>query len=82
MALVPYPILLPSLINHTVSVDVKHHERRSYSTGILRIQILNETGKCKVMYVLRILQCIEEVAFAESGTMNELKIGLLSPPIR
>ena len=27
-ALIPYPILLPSLISHTVSVDVKHYERR------------------------------------------------------
>ena len=69
----PIPFFHPSLINHTVSVDIKHHERRCYSIGILGIQILNETGQCKVMYVLRILQRIEEVAFAESGTMNELK---------
>ena len=25
--LIPYPILPPSLISHTVSVDIKHHER-------------------------------------------------------
>ena len=29
-ALISCPILPPSLINHTVSVDVKHHERMKY----------------------------------------------------
>ena len=29
---IPYPILPPSLINHTVSVDVKHHERKHKDT--------------------------------------------------
>ena len=28
MALIPYPVLPPSLISHTVSVEVKHHERK------------------------------------------------------
>ena len=27
-ALIPYPILPPFLINHTLTVDVKHHERK------------------------------------------------------
>ena len=35
MALTPYPILPPSLIKHTVSVDEKHHERgRSLSVSL------------------------------------------------
>ena len=28
LALIRYPILASSLVNHTVSVDVKHHERK------------------------------------------------------
>ena len=28
LGLVPYPVLSPSLLSHSVSVDVKHHERR------------------------------------------------------
>ena len=32
-ALIPYPILPPSLISHTVSVDVKHYERRCKTVG-------------------------------------------------
>ena len=33
-ALIPYPILPPSLISPTVSVDIKHHERRRWSGSI------------------------------------------------
>ena len=32
-ALIPYPILPPSLISHTVSVAVKHHKRRTPMTA-------------------------------------------------
>ena len=34
-ALIPYSILLPSLTNHAVPVQVKHHERKK-SPGTLR----------------------------------------------
>ena len=43
--LIPYPILPPSLINHKVSVDVKHRERRRYSNSPeLRSCVNREVG--------------------------------------
>ena len=43
-ALIPYPILSLSLINHTVSVDVKHRERRRRRTSKLGCCVNREVG--------------------------------------
>ena len=43
-ALVAYPILPPSLISRTVSVDVKHHERRSLGESALRSSVRVEVA--------------------------------------
>ena len=43
-ALIPYPIFSLSLINHTVSMDVKHHERRRRRTSKLGSCVKREVG--------------------------------------
>ena len=42
MGLIPYPILPPSQISHTVSVDVKHHEGRRRNQGEAKISLKSE----------------------------------------
>ena len=49
---IPYPILSPSLINRTVSMDVKHHERRRSRrrTTKLRSCVNREVGLGLITY--------------------------------
>ena len=50
---IPYPILPPSLINHTVSVDVKHHDRRRRRrTTELRSCVNREVGLGLIAYTV------------------------------